>query len=196
MLVDDEPRAGARRGLVAEEALALGLGRDVDDALVHRGVDQDVVPLFRVELLEHVFGRGGGRGSRGRDGGHVSIRIARGPGRGGQGGAPPRAPGSEPRGFAASGPSARTEEDHHERQSHDDRDGMSRNRPPHRRPFQTHQRETPRSRKPGQPRDQPPALHRLLTHSAHRHGFYAQGRHQPTRIPQPRAADSRADDQV
>ena len=61
LLVDDEARAGARRGLVAEEALALGLGGDVDDALVHLGVDEDVVPLLGVEVLEHVVGRGGVR---------------------------------------------------------------------------------------------------------------------------------------
>ena len=34
LLVDDEARAGAGGGLVAEEAEHLGLGRDVDDALV------------------------------------------------------------------------------------------------------------------------------------------------------------------
>ncbi len=55
LLVDDEPRAGAGRGLVAEEAGHLGLGRDVDDALVGRGVDADVVPLVGIEVLEHIF---------------------------------------------------------------------------------------------------------------------------------------------
>ena len=67
LLVDDEARAGARRGLVAEEALALRLGGDVDDALVHVGVDEDVVPLLGVEVLEHVLGRGGGAPDRGLD---------------------------------------------------------------------------------------------------------------------------------
>ena len=35
----------------------LGLGGDVDDALVGRVVDPNVVPLVGIEVLEHVFGR-------------------------------------------------------------------------------------------------------------------------------------------
>ena len=59
LLVDDEARAGASRGLVAEEAGDLGFGGDVDDALVRRGVDQDVVALVRVEVLENIGRRSG-----------------------------------------------------------------------------------------------------------------------------------------
>jgi len=67
LLVEDEARARAGGGLVAEEALALRLGGDVDDALVHVGVDEDVVPLLGVEVLEHVVGRGGSSHDRGLD---------------------------------------------------------------------------------------------------------------------------------
>ena len=57
LLVDDEARPGAGRGLVTEETGDLGLGRDVDDALVGRVIDPNVVPLVGIEILEHVFGR-------------------------------------------------------------------------------------------------------------------------------------------
>ena len=41
----------------------LGLGRDVDDALVGRVVNPNVVPLVGIEVLEHILGRSGGPGS-------------------------------------------------------------------------------------------------------------------------------------
>ena len=50
-------RAGAGGRIVTEEAGHLGLGGDVDDALVGCVVDSNVIPLVRIEVLEHVVGR-------------------------------------------------------------------------------------------------------------------------------------------
>ena len=60
LLVDHEPRSGAGRSLVAEKAGGLGLGRDVDRALVGRVIDPDVVALVGIEILEDIFGWGRG----------------------------------------------------------------------------------------------------------------------------------------
>ena len=57
LLVDDEARPGPGRGVVTEETGHLGLGGDVDDALVGRVIDPNVVPLVGIEVLEHVFRR-------------------------------------------------------------------------------------------------------------------------------------------
>ena len=54
LFVDDETRTGSSRGLVAEDAGDLGFGGDVDYALVRRGIDQDILPLVRVEVLENI----------------------------------------------------------------------------------------------------------------------------------------------
>ena len=142
LLVDDEPRARPGRGLVAEEAPALGLGRDVDDALVHRGIDQDVVPLVGVELLEHVFGRGRGPCPGGLDRDRSPVRDA-GTWTGRAGGGSGRESGNLNHGRLPPQTQAIAEEQHHERQRHHDRDRVCRDRPSHRRPFLIHQRETP-----------------------------------------------------
>ena len=58
LLVDHESGARSGGGLIAEEAEALGFGRDVHDALIRGGIDVHVVSLVGIEVLEHVF-RGG-----------------------------------------------------------------------------------------------------------------------------------------
>ena len=72
--------------LIAEEAEPFGLGRDVDDAPIHRGVDPDIIPLVGVQALEQVFRRRGGRSrARGpvvRPGTDAGRRIDRLRGRG------------------------------------------------------------------------------------------------------------------
>ena len=67
LLVDDEPRARPRRGLVAEESPPSDSVVMLTTLLLTLRVNQDVLPLLRIQVLEHILGRGRSRCPGGLD---------------------------------------------------------------------------------------------------------------------------------
>ena len=134
-LVDDESRAAAGGRLVAEEARLGRLGGDVDHALVHRGVDLDVVPLVGVEALEHVLRRRrhGGREPGTRAAQRAGHRAGRGRDRLWGGGDRLDRSAADLRQRRAPQPQAVAEEHRHQDQRHQDGHPMRQDRPPTRR---------------------------------------------------------------